>query len=455
MDFLDKIVIPPSQNHVLLVKYILTISFVLLIPYLGMVLGSSFLSVYFNRLGRRTGNAMFSRFAKDVIEKLTFTKNAEFALGIIPMLSITFGYAQLLFEAKTITMSIMALSVALVTIGLVTVYRYRATFVVEDVLNSYKKIFDINTVDPNNESVEQIKDYEENLLNSGARFGSLGSYILLTGAYIFIGSIALASNPPQWGNVNNILQIIFSWNTIFSFMYLLASAGVVTGGGILFFFFKWNGGLPHIDENYGKFVKSVAGRLTFGSVIFLPLLMLIKFLYLPGSAQSQSLFIYMLLTFVVVLILCNLVYSMVRNSDTNNVTAIFVLIYVVFTLGILNDQIAFGSAITDQTRDVIAKSEELEKEVKLKTMNTSEVDPDAIFNSKCIACHRFDVKLVGPPYDQTVPTFNGDVQKLADFIFSPSSTPINAGYPAMPNQGLKKKEALAMAKWLMEKVGKK
>ena len=68
MEFLDKIVIPPSANHVLLVKYILTISFVLFIPYIGMVLGSSFLSVYFNRLGRSTGNPMFTRFAKDVIE---------------------------------------------------------------------------------------------------------------------------------------------------------------------------------------------------------------------------------------------------------------------------------------------------------------------------------------------------------------------------------------------------
>lgn len=453
MEFLDKIVIPPSANHVLLVKYILTISFVLFIPYLGMVLGSSFLSVYFNRQGRRTGNPVFTRFAKDVIEKLTFARNAKYALGIIPMLSISFGYAQLLFEAKTITMSIMALSVLLVTIGLVTVYRYRSTFLIEDVLNSYKKIFDINTVSSGNESVEQIKDYEENLLSSSSRLGTIGSYILLTGAYIFIGCAALASNPPEWGNVNNILQIIFSWNTIFSFMYFLASAGVVTGGGILFFFFKWNGGLPDMDESYGKFVKAIAGRLTFASVIFLPFLMLIKFLYLPGAAQSQSLFIYMLLTFVFVLILCNLVYSMVRNSDIKYVTPIFVLIYVVFTLGILNDQIAFGSAITDQTREVVEKSEALEKEVKMKTMTTSDVDPDAIFNSKCIACHRFDVKLVGPPYQQTVPKYNGDVNLLAAFIFSPVKK--NPDFPPMPNQGLKKKEAQAMAKWLIEKVGGK
>jgi len=91
MDFLDKIVIPPSANHVLLVKYILTISFVLFIPYLGMVLGSSFLSVYFNRLGRKTGNAIFTRFAKDVIEKLTFARNAKYALGIIQCFQFLLG----------------------------------------------------------------------------------------------------------------------------------------------------------------------------------------------------------------------------------------------------------------------------------------------------------------------------------------------------------------------------
>ena len=56
MDFFDKLVIPPSQNHVLLIKYMLTISFLLFIPYIGMVIGSTFLATYFNSKAKKTGN---------------------------------------------------------------------------------------------------------------------------------------------------------------------------------------------------------------------------------------------------------------------------------------------------------------------------------------------------------------------------------------------------------------
>ena len=57
---------------------------------------------------------------------------------------------------------------------------------------------------------------------------------------------------------------------------------------------------------------------------------------------------------------------------------------------------------------------------------------------------------MGPPYQETVPKYNGDVQKLADFVFSPTQN--NPGYPPMPNQGLKKKEAVAVAKFLIDSV---
>ena len=83
----------------------------------------------------------------------------------------------------------------------------------------------------------------------------------------------------------------------------------------------------------------------------------------------------------------------------------------------------------------------------------SSADGKKIYNEKCLACHKFDVKLVGSPYQETVPKYNGDLKKLAGFIYSPQK--INPSYPAMPNQGLKLKEAEAVAKYLMDNVGKK
>src|SRR5688572_9287225 len=105
MEFIDELVIPASANHVMVLKYMLMISLLLLIPYLGMVLGATFLSTRYAKKGSIEGNSNYKRFSKDVIEKLSITRGAEFALGIIPVLSALFAYAQLLYLSKTITVS--------------------------------------------------------------------------------------------------------------------------------------------------------------------------------------------------------------------------------------------------------------------------------------------------------------------------------------------------------------
>jgi len=453
MDFLEKIVIPPSQNHVMLIKYLLTICHLLFIPYMGMLLGSTFLSVYFDGKGKNESNSMFARFAKDVTRKLTFTRYAGLALGLIPMLAILFGYAELLYGSNSIAISMMTVSVLFVYTGLVFIYRYRESFLIEGVLSNFKSISDFDKADQQSKQVEEIKDYETKLMLSNSRAGRIGLLFLFFGLYFFAGGTALAANPAKWESIKNFLQVLFWLDTSFNLLYILIASGVVTGGAIFFYFFEWEGGVKNMDAAYEKFVKGIASKLVLGSIICLPLFLLMKFLFLPSTAQAPALFAYMLVTLIIILILANIIYSMVKFSDYRYVTVVFVLIFVVFTFGILNDQIAFGSAISEHLKGVVEKSEELEKEVKSKTVTTSGVDPEAIFNAKCIACHRFDVKLVGPPYQQTVPKYNGDINALSEFIFNPVKK--NPDFPPMPNQGLKKKEAQAMAKWLIEKVGGK
>ena len=81
-----------------------------------------------------------------------------------------------------------------------------------------------------------------------------------------------------------------------------------------------------------------------------------------------------------------------------------------------------------------------------------EISGADIFNGKCSACHKYDQKLVGPPYKETLPKYNGDVEKVAAFVLNP--TKINPAYPAMPSQGLKPAEAKAIAKYILEEVKK-
>jgi len=141
---------------------------------------------------------------------------------------------------------------------------------------------------------------------------------------------------------------------------------------------------------------------------------------------------------------------MYKNSETSYIVPVFFFVLVIFAFNIFKEESVLGNALQKQSYTVIQKSDEYEREVKSKLVTSSGISGEQIYNTKCIACHRFDVKLVGPPYMETVPKYNGDVQKLADFIYSPTQN--NPGYPPMPNQGLKKKEALAAAQFLIDKV---
>jgi cytochrome c len=446
MNFIDQIVIPPSANHVLLLKYIFIVSLLLFLPYLGMMMGASFISVYFGRKGEKSGNTMLTRFAKDVIERLAITKNAELGLGIIPLLSIIFIYAQLLYQAQTIAVNIMGLSAILFIAAFISIYKYRNGFEITSVINSLKGSGNGN---------DEANEFEEKLVRNTGASGKIGTTLLYLAAYLFTGCTALAANPARWTEVINILQVLFSWATLFNFIYLLSLSGIITGAAILFLFFKWpafgtDKKAPVVDEDYAKFVKRFAIKLAFISSLLVPLMLFMSFLFLPENALSGDVFFFIAAAIALALILSNVLYTMFKKSEINYAVPVFFFVIVIFAFSIFKEESVLGNALQKQTYTVLQKSDEFEKEVKSKLVTSSGISGEEIYNTKCIACHRFDTKLVGPPYLETVPKYNGDVQKLADFIYNPTQN--NPGYPPMPNQGLKKKEAIAAAKFLIDKV---
>lgn len=453
MEFIDRLVIPLSEHHVLLIRYMLIISLVMFIPYLGMVLGATFLSTRYAKKGIHEGNKNYTRFAKDVIEKLTITQGAEFALGSIPILSSLFAYAQLLYMSKTITVSVMALAAVIFITAFVFVYKYRNTFKVESVLQSYRKFVNKDALKENDDTVQEIEDFEEEVVSVNSTSGTVAKYLLLTGAYVFAGTMALASSPDRWEHVGNILQVIFSWQTLFSFFALASLSGIITGGAVAFYFFKWNGGLKDMTEEYAETIRKIIGPISLVSSILFPLSLIFTYAFLPSSAVSPAVFFYFVVVLIVSLIVGNYIYSMTKNSDSQSAGVVFMLIIALVMANVLKDQIAFSNAIKTNLEEVNKIAETHEKEAKSKVLQTTGIDPQAIFNQKCSACHKFDTKLVGPPYKETIPKYNGDVQKLAAYIFNPQK--IDPNYPPMPNQGLKKKEANAMAQWLIDRVAGK
>jgi cytochrome c len=76
------------------------------------------------------------------------------------------------------------------------------------------------------------------------------------------------------------------------------------------------------------------------------------------------------------------------------------------------------------------------------------ISGEEIYKNICSSCHSFDHKVVGPPYQQTMPKYEGKMNELVAFILSPKQN--NPGYPPMPNPGLRPDQAQAVAKYIME-----
>ena len=124
MNVLEQFVIPPNQEHVGLLTVMQILSLLTFLPFVGIMLGSTIFSVYFNKKGKKTGSAVYGRIAKDIIDKLTVGKAAGFALGILPLFTIVLVYAQMLYGAKVISTSLLFLSLIIYIVAFIFIYNY-------------------------------------------------------------------------------------------------------------------------------------------------------------------------------------------------------------------------------------------------------------------------------------------------------------------------------------------
>ena len=454
MDFLQNLVIPATTQHLLMIKVILGLAMIIFLPFFGMLLGGTAFSVIFNSYGRKHRNQMFIRFAKDIIDKLAINRFVGVGLGVIPLLSITFCYAQLLFGQSVISISLLLVATLLLTIAVSFVYSYQSTFQIESLIETFKDISGLDKHELETKVPEEVSDYEFDLLNTNSNAGLWGLVLLIITALFFAGGTSIALNSDRYQDFQNIAQMFLSGSTFINFLMLIVFSVTASGVAILFFFFGWQGGMHDMEKEYADFARNIGGKIAFTGAALLPVFLFMSFFFIPNVALSGSVFVFTGLAFIALLMLCNFVYAVIRNSDTKYIAAAFYVFMLSAIFLVLKNDSAFGIAVQKNLIVTNQKALELEAKKKSKTVNVSGVNGEEIYNRLCVACHKFDVKLVGPPYQQTIPTYNGDVKKLSSYILNPVKK--NPEYPPMPAQPLKPKEADAVAQYLIEKVsGKK
>ncbi len=446
MNFFEQLVIPPTAENMPLLNLVQIVSFAVFYPFLGMLIGGTFLSLLFNYLGNKKNNGIYKMFANDVIMKLTVSRNAGYALIILPVVSIAIVFSQFLYSSNVISVSLFFVSSLVYLIAVIYVYKYRAGFQISSVLSSFKSIVKEEKIP------DEVKIFEEKTLSEKSRYGKLGFILLIVATFLFTGSMTVAGNIQEWKDFPTILSVLFSGKVWLNFIDFLIFAFAFSGASIMFFFFDWQGGISFENGKYKDFVRKFSGSLTLISVLVLPVLLFLSFIILPRQAYSSSVFVFSGFAFFCLLLAGNFAYAILKNSEIRYSTGVFFSILLAIIFIVVKNQFAFDNSVKTHTVAVNQKAEEILKEKLPETKKIVEINGEDIYKGRCAACHKFDVKLVGPPYKETLPKYNGDIKKLAGYIYNPVK--INPEYPPMPNQGLKMAEAEAVAKFLLEKYQK-
>jgi len=421
MDFLDKLVLPQSLEHIALLHYMAIIILFLFVPFFSIVLGGSILSLFFKRKGKKSANEFYTKFSKEVIAYTTFTKWAGVGLGVIPIAALILIYAQILHNLIQFTIPLFVGAVVLIAVGLIFIYAYRKGWVSADA-----------------SSVSKIS----------SKSAYVGIIFLLIGSCFFITGLNLALNDGDRNAVNSL----FIFSSFVKWIQLVTAALSLTGSFLLFIYFFWEGGKEISDPNYKELIKKTGLSITLFFALFQPLFLLINLVSLPSLALSSSVFGFAILSLLAVFWVYHLLYAMLKNGEMHFSGIVFLLLVLASLFLIISEQASFSNVTKKQALILSVEYETVLNKLKGEQKGIEAISGADIFNGRCSACHKFDQKLVGPPYKETLPNYNGDVEKVAAFVLNP--TKVNPAYPPMPNQGLKPAEARAIAKYILEEVKK-
>jgi len=294
--------------------------------------------------------------------------------------------------------------------------------------------------------------------------GVLGLLTFLGYAIHLTGVFSLLLYPEKWPFVQALVpDPLMTVNTVFEFFNFLCLSALLTGGIILFLGFHW--GEKKLDEDvaYRNFLKVHAYVLLLGGSLALPVGILLDLFNIPGHALSIALFVQDGFSIVVLGITGYLsIYMMMdRESKTPRFGLLsFILALVITGLLTASLRVLETTANLETIRAGEMKAEKkMMKEISRreaiysKSMKVDEKMGEQIFNERCTACHSFDKKVLGPPYNSVLPKYIDNQERLIAYILNPVK--VDPQYPAMPSPGLSPIQVKSVVRFLMIKIGAK
>jgi cytochrome c len=425
MPFLHGTISPPGAGHQELLEILLGLVCLIHVPYAGITLASAASSLVLCLLGRGEKNGARARAGRTIGMLATFRPSAVFFLGIVPLATATLIDRQLLYASGIPVLGYQLKAVFLAAAGLICLSWYR-----------------------------HLLSTDRNAIEKAAGAGALGLLLLGAGYFMLSAAVARIIDPEKWPFVHGAVRLLLSWNGIAVFKIVTFTFLCAGGAGMLFFLCVWNRGGVNGTEQDRRFFIRLSSGVAFFAALILPVIWVYVLVTVPEASLSSGVFASAVFVLVSLMATALVAFrSLIDFRRGLGVAAFMVSLLVV--LGTLSaDHFARATALQEHSLALGAMAAEVEDSllaaVEPHGGARTAASGEEIFKERCSVCHAFDHVVVGPPYDETVPAYKGDIAALRDFIANPVKK--RPDFPQMPRLGLREAEIDSVAAYIMNRV---
>ena len=443
MEFLKNIALPQSAEHIELLHMMLILVLFLFIPFVCSIFGGTALSLYFKRLGRKSGDDRYNKLSKEIMEFVTISKSVGFILGIVPLFTAILIFSQIFQNSDNSHLEYFGYTLVLVGVALILIYSFRYSLS----FNMIFKSFGNQSAEDKEAQRDYIKFSEESKKIS-EKAGIYGIIFLFLSLWFFAAGISTSMFGNMWTSAG-LLGTLFSSIVIIRLLLLIVVSFMLAGGAVLFGFFYVNSDKYEGEGEYGKFVRAKILGATIIPAILLPVFLFVNLVIVPGNLLSGAMFVYVVLGLILLFLAYHFLYAIFTKFSSKFTALLFFTLLFLVLLIIINDQFVIRNSTRINSAKLSVQYDKILADLKGES-GPVKLNGEEIYKVRCMACHRFDTKLVGPPHNEVVQKYFGKENQLISFIRNPVK--VNPAYPPMPNPGLKPNEAKAVAEYLLKQV---
>lgn len=399
-----------------LLVFLLVFSFLVHILFVNLMVGGSILTLVSQIRGLK--DKAYDTLAHEIANTITVNKSMAVVMGIAPLLCINVLYTLYFYSANALTGLMWLALVPLVTIAFLLTYLHKFTW----------------------KALENHKAIHISILAVAV---AMFMFIPL----IFLTNINLMLFPEKWGLVKGFFSALSLPNVFPRYFHFIFASLSVTGLFLHWYMGRKNYPFETIFPTFTRLeLKKKGYSLTLVASVIQFLIGPIVLLTLPSKGLGWNLILVIFVGAAIAIPAMWMMWKGIKGDETT-IDKDFKKVLVLMTITVVfmgsGRQIYRANALEKHRELVRLKTEEFQqikkeaiaksKEAKAKENTATLTDAqkgENVFKQNCAACHKPDVKLVGPPVIEMASIYKENKAGLQSWIKKPGKK--RPDYPQMP-----------------------